>query len=31
MKDADYAPHLAARTAGSDSFHFLIEGKDELA
>lgn len=31
MKDADYAPHLAARTEGSNSFHFLIEGKDDLA
>ena len=31
MNDAEYAPHLKARTAGSDSFHFLIEGKDDLA
>ena len=31
MKDAEYAPHLKARTAGSNSFHFLIEGKDDLA
>lgn len=31
MNDAEYAPHLAARTAGSNSFHFLIEGKDDLA
>lgn len=31
MADAEYAPHLAARTAGSNSFHFLIEGKDDLA
>ncbi|AWB57057.1 DUF1330 domain-containing protein [Colwellia sp. Arc7-D] len=26
MKDPDYAPHLAARSAGSISNHFLIEG-----
>ncbi|MGI9626496.1 MAG: DUF1330 domain-containing protein [Longimicrobiales bacterium] len=31
MEDAEYAPHLKARTAGSDSHHFLIEGKDDLA
>lgn len=31
MNDAEYAPHLKARTAGSNSFHFLIEGKDDLA
>lgn len=31
MNDAEYAPHLAARTAGSNSFHYLIEGKDDLA
>lgn len=31
MNDAEYAPHLAARTAGSNSYHFLIEGKDDLA
>ncbi|MBO6894917.1 MAG: DUF1330 domain-containing protein [Roseibium sp.] len=31
MNDAEYAPHLEARTAGSKSFHFLIEGKDDLA
>ncbi|NND59671.1 MAG: DUF1330 domain-containing protein [Gammaproteobacteria bacterium] len=30
MKDADYAPHLEARTAGSTSHHFLIEGKDDV-
>ncbi len=29
--DPEYAPHLEARTAGSISHHFLIEGKDELA
>ncbi|MEM8609639.1 MAG: DUF1330 domain-containing protein [Myxococcota bacterium] len=31
MNDPDYTPHLAARTAGSNSMHFLIEGKDDLA
>ncbi len=31
MNDPEYAPHLAARTAGSESFHFLIEAKDDLA
>lgn len=31
MNDPDYKPHLAARTAGSESFHFLVEGKDDLA
>ncbi len=31
MNDPDYVPHLKARTAGSNSFHFLIEGKDDLA
>ena len=31
MKDPAYKPHLEARTAGSDSHHFLIEGKDDLA
>ena len=31
MNDPDYVPHLKARTAGSESFHFLIEGKDDLA
>ncbi len=31
MTDPDYAPHLAARTAGSVSHHFLVEGKDDLA
>ncbi|MEM6254247.1 MAG: DUF1330 domain-containing protein [Cyanobacteria bacterium P01_D01_bin.156] len=30
MKDPDYLPHLQARTAGSNSHHFLIEGKDDL-
>lgn len=31
MKDPEYTPHLKARTAGSISHHFLIEGKDDLA
>ncbi len=31
MADPDYAPHLHARTQGSESSHFLIEGKDDLA
>ena len=31
MSDPEYAPHLEARTAGSNSVHFLIEGKDDLA
>ena len=31
MNDARYVPHLKARTAGSDSVHFLIEGKDDVA
>jgi uncharacterized protein (DUF1330 family) len=30
VSDPDYAPHLKARTAGSNSHHFLIEGKDDL-
>ncbi len=30
MADAEYEPHLQARTLGSDSEHFLIEGKDDL-
>jgi len=30
MSDTEYVPHLKARTAGSISHHFLIEGKDEL-
>ena len=29
--DPEYLPHLKARTAGSESHHFLIEGKDDLA
>ncbi|MEL6195424.1 MAG: DUF1330 domain-containing protein [Myxococcota bacterium] len=31
MKDPDYAPHLRARTDGSTSHHYLVEGKDDLA
>lgn len=31
MNDPGYVPHLKARTEGSESFHFLIEGKDDLA
>ena len=31
MNDPEYAPHLKARTEGSVSNHYLIEGKDELA
>ncbi len=31
MADPDYAPHLAARTAGSVSHHVLIDGVDDLA
>lgn len=31
MNDPEYVPHLKARTAGSESFHFLIEAKDDLA
>jgi uncharacterized protein (DUF1330 family) len=31
MNDPAYLPHLKARTAGSNSHHFLIEGKDGLA
>ena len=31
MNDPDYRPHLDARTAGSTSYHFVIEGKDDLA
>lgn len=31
MNDAEYAPHLAARSDGSTSVHFLIEGIDDLA
>ncbi len=31
MKDSEYVPHLKARTAGSNSHHYLIEAKDDLA
>lgn len=31
MSDPGYVPHLKARTAGSNSHHFLIEGDDVLA
>tara|TARA_Y100001956_G_scaffold80533_1_gene95937 strand:- start:348 stop:452 length:105 start_codon:yes stop_codon:yes gene_type:complete len=31
MQDPDYKQHLEARTAGSDSVHFVIEGKDAFA
>lgn len=29
--DAEYAPYLKARTAGSVSHHYLIEATDDLA
>ena len=31
MSDPDYAVHFAARSSGSESHHFLIEGNDALA
>tara|TARA_R110002073_G_scaffold313380_2_gene485287 strand:- start:52881 stop:53183 length:303 start_codon:yes stop_codon:yes gene_type:complete len=31
MNDPEYVPHLKARTEGSVSNHYLIEGKDDLA
>ncbi|MEM7051411.1 MAG: DUF1330 domain-containing protein [Acidobacteriota bacterium] len=31
MNDPAYQPHLEARTAGSNSHHFLIAGQDDLA
>lgn len=31
MNDPQYKPHLEARTNGSTSFHFVIEGQDDLA
>lgn len=31
MADPGYVPHLKARTAGSESFHYLVEAKDDLA
>lgn len=30
MNDPDYTPHFNARTAGSNSVHYLIEGTDDL-
>ena len=30
MNDPAYQPYLKARTAGSNSHHYLIEGKDDL-
>lgn len=31
LADDAYSPHLAARTAGSVSHHYLIDGQDDLA
>ena len=31
MNDPEYVPHLNARTEGSVSHHYLIEGKDQFA
>ena len=31
INEPEYVPHLQARTEGSVSNHYLIEGKDELA
>ena len=31
MNDPEYAPHLKARTEGSISHHYLIQGKDDLS
>jgi uncharacterized protein (DUF1330 family) len=31
MQDPEYAPYLQARSNGSISHHFLVEGKDEFA
>ncbi|MEM7288870.1 MAG: DUF1330 domain-containing protein [Pseudomonadota bacterium] len=31
MGDPEYVPHLEARTSGSQSFHFLVEARDDLA
>ena len=31
MNDPGYVPHLKARTAGSQSFHYLIDATDDLA
>ncbi len=31
MNDPEYAPHLKARTEGSTSNHYLMEGKDDFS
>lgn len=31
INDPEYASHLANRHAGSTSYHWLVEGKDDLA
>lgn len=31
MSDPEYVPHLQARTAGSTSFHFLVDAVDDLS
>lgn len=31
MNEPEYAPHLKARTEGSVSNHYLIEGRDDLS
>lgn len=31
VNDPDYAPYLEARTNGSTSYHFIVEGRDDLA
>ncbi|MGL5189825.1 DUF1330 domain-containing protein [Cetobacterium sp.] len=31
MNDPEYKPCLELRTNGSKSFHYLVEGKDDLA
>lgn len=31
MNDPAYAPHLQARTAGSQSTHFIVDGIDDLS
>ena len=31
LNDPEYVPHLKARTKGSISHHFLIEGKDDFS
>ena len=31
MSDPEYVPHLEARTAGSTSFHYLVDARDDLA